>query len=265
MENRTVARKLRILGLTLAASMPLSGLLIGCASQSTYDDLYEVNISLRNRNEELLRQIENVDSEHRRLLDSSGSAGQIAQEVRAENQRLADENARLRSDLRSLGDRIASLQIEPLDPTTDAALSDLAARYPDLIVYDPDRGMLRFSSDLTFASGSADVQPGAQASLQTLAGVLNAAAASGYNVEIVGHTDAQRISAGTARRHPTNMHLSCHRAIGVRRELVKLGVAPDRLKAAGWGEHRPVVPNTGAGNTPQNRRVEIFVTRRSGA
>jgi hypothetical protein len=55
------------------------------------------------------------------------------------------------------------------------------------------------------------------------------------------------------------MHLACHRAISVRRQLVSLGVPPDKMMSAGWGEHRPSVPNTGAGNTPQNRRVEIYI------
>ncbi|MEL7474288.1 MAG: OmpA family protein [Planctomycetota bacterium] len=249
-------RRLSLVGL---AAMMAGG--VGCASQGEYDGLYETNISLRNRNEELLRQIDQLEGENGRLLGSSGAAGEIAQELRSDNQRLAAENARLESDLRALGDRVASLRIEPLDATTDAALSELASSYPDLILYDPAQGMLRFSSDLTFASGSADVQAGAQSSLQALASVLNSASAGGYNVEIVGHTDAQRISARTAQRHPTNTHLSAHRAISVRRELVNLGVAPERMKISGWGEHRPVTANRGTGNTPQNRRVEVLISR----
>jgi hypothetical protein len=55
------------------------------------------------------------------------------------------------------------------------------------------------------------------------------------------------------------MHLSAHRAISVRRVLSDRGVAPERVQAAGWGEHRPSVPNTASGNTPANRRVEIYL------
>ena len=37
------------------------------------------------------------------------------------------------------------------------------------------------------------------------------------------------------------------------------GAAPvDRLLVAGWGESHPAVPNSASGNTPQNRRVEIY-------
>jgi len=39
-------------------------------------------------------------------------------------------------------------------------------------------------------------------------------------------------------------------------------VPPDKMMVAGWGEFRPAVPNSGPkGNTPQNRRVEIYLTR----
>ena len=52
------------------------------------------------------------------------------------------------------------MALKALDPATDQALRDLAAQYPDLVVYDPDRGMIRFTSDLTFGSGSAEVTAG---------------------------------------------------------------------------------------------------------
>ena len=121
--------------------------------------------------------------------------------------------------------------------------------------------MLRFASDLTFDSGSDIVKDQAKQALSALGNILKSSAASPYEVFIVGHTDSQRISGGTAQRHPTNMHLSCHRAIAVRSALAGMGVPADKMFAAGWGENRPAVPNTGNGNTPANRRVEIFLTR----
>jgi chemotaxis protein MotB len=104
------------------------------------------------------------------------------------------------------------------------------------------------------------VKDGAKESLSALADVLNADEAAGYEIRIVGHTDSAVPSAATRQRHPSNMHLSVHRAIAVRNQLAGLGVPTDRMYAAGWGEHRPAVPNTPTGNTPENRRVEIFLT-----
>ena len=89
--------------------------------------------------------------------------------------------------------------------------------------------------------------------------MLTSNEAQGYDVVVVGHTDSQRISSGTAQRHPTNMHLSAHRAISVRKVLGDRGVAWERIQAAGWGEHRPAVPNNANGGTAENRRVEIYL------
>jgi hypothetical protein len=40
-----------------------------------------------------------------------------------------------------------------------------------------------------------------------------------------------------------------------------MGVSPQKMMAAGWGEFRPTVTNNANGNTPQNRRVEIFLVK----
>ena len=63
-------------------------------------------------------------------------------------------------------------------------------------------------------------------------------------IEIAGHTD----SLGNSRR---NQKLSQRRAQSVKRYLVVKGVKEDRLKAVGYGESMPLVPN----DTPQNRRI----------
>ncbi|NCF41171.1 MAG: OmpA family protein, partial [Planctomycetia bacterium] len=60
-------------------------------------------------------------------------------------------------------------------------------------------------------------------------------------------------------KHPTNMHLSTHRAISVRDALVKDGIAANRVQVAGYGEFRPVAEN-GKRGSATNRRVEIFLT-----
>jgi len=167
----------------------------------------------------------------------------------------------MRDRLRQLNDDLGSLKFAALDPTTDAALRELAGQYPDLLEYDSARGMIRFKSDLTFASGSDEVSDAGRRSVDALGKILMSSAASGYDVRIVGHTDSQRMSAATAARHRSNWHLSTHRAISVGKELVSMGVAPTRVEAAGRGEYDPLVPNSGNGNTPQNRRVEVFLVR----
>jgi flagellar motor protein MotB len=48
--------------------------------------------------------------------------------------------------------------------------------------------------------------------------------------------------------------------VNVVKMLVKMGFPPDRLFAAGFGEHRPKYPNDSEEHRRLNRRVEIGVT-----
>lgn len=250
----------RRIALALAVAAAGSGL-GGCVNQGEFDKLSDVNRTLTNRNQELTQDLEATRSENQILQRQRTANEQAVADLRRLNE---DMQARLQGALGGLSDlqgRMGELGTIALDPETDRALQELASRYPNLIQYDAERGMLRFTSDLTFDSGQAVVKESARASLTALADVLKSNAALAYEVHVVGHTDAQRISAGTAQRHPTNMHLSAHRAIAVRDELARAGVTPEKMQAAGWGEFRPAVANGPRGEADQNRRVEIFLTR----
>lgn len=257
----TLCRAAAVLALVAAPALGL----VGCVSQEEYD-----------RTSETARGALNGKTLAERERDEARAAADLMrnQLLRAEaaQRELESQNAQMRAALDAAGMSIKDLEgrmkdfaFGPLDQTTNEALAQLAAQYPDLISFDEARGMLRFNADLTFDSGSAVVRDTARSSLMALAKVLNSSSASNYEVHIIGHTDSQRPSAATQKLHPTNMHLSCHRAISVRQELVGMGVEGAKMEAAGWGEFRPIVPNSGTGNTPANRRVEIYLTRATGS
>ncbi len=71
-------------------------------------------------------------------------------------------------------------------------------------------------------------------------------------IEIAGHTD----SDGSRK---FNEFLSLRRARSVVKFLTARGVSKDRLSAIGYGEARPVVPNTSKANKARNRRIEFKV------
>jgi outer membrane protein OmpA-like peptidoglycan-associated protein len=71
-------------------------------------------------------------------------------------------------------------------------------------------------------------------------------------IVVIGHTD--RVGAV-----PYNDALSLRRAERVRDELVKVGIAADRIRVAGRGEREPLVPTPDEVAEPRNRRVEINV------
>jgi chemotaxis protein MotB len=247
---------IKIVALTVAA-----GTLTGCVGQGEYDNLYTTNRSLKARNAELERERDEARTALEALKKSLGAGeGALAalQKENSELRRLLDE---ANGSLKDLEAKMAGLDFGKLDADTDQQIRKLAEMYPDLIKYDAERGMLRFASDLTFDSGSVVVKEQAKRALAALAQVLKSDSASKYEVVIEGHTDSQRISANTRKDHPTNRHLSAHRAISVIDVLGNNGVGFSRMMAAGWGEFRPLVPNTGNGNTPANRRVEIYLAK----
>ncbi|MFG0326045.1 MAG: OmpA family protein [Phycisphaerales bacterium JB037] len=247
----------------------------GCASQREVDDqtttirvLEDQKARWQQEKAELVRTIELKD-------DRIASADRIISELRAEidglvgnarslQTRLTEERAEHDRSIREFESMLNDIDASMvLDPVTDRALARLASQHPDLISYDAQRGMLRFASDLTFDSGSAVVKESAATSLRVLADVLKGAGAE-YEIDIVGHTDNQRPGANTQKLHPTNVHLSAHRAIAVRDVLAGVGVPEGRMRVSGWGAQRPLVPNNSNGGTPQNRRVEVYLTRPTG-
>jgi len=71
-------------------------------------------------------------------------------------------------------------------------------------------------------------------------------------LEIGGHTD----SDGSAEY---NQKLSQERVDMVKKALIEFGINGDNLTTKGYGESKPLVPNTSAENKAKNRRVEFKI------
>lgn len=242
-----------------AGALVVAGL-SGCVAQQEYDSLYKTNRSLEERNVMLGQELEAEQNTSNLLRDRVASTDDTLGEARDRNTDLQGQILRLRENYRMLTARLNSIAVTPLDPITDDALRTLAAAHPNMMRYDSARGMIQLTSDLTFALGSTEVTSSAREALKNVAQILNSPEASRYDARIVGHTDNVPIGRPeTRRKHPTNLHLSVHRAIAVRDVLVKAGVSNIRLEAAGWGEFRPIVPNVKKRGAAANRRVEIFL------
>jgi len=61
---------------------------------------------------------------------------------------------------------------------------------------------------------------------------------------------------GSARN---NMRLSQQRAEAVMTYLLEQGISPERLEAKGYGEEKPIAPNSTRRGRAQNRRVEFTI------
>ena len=97
--------------------------------------------------------------------------------------------------------------------------------------------------------------------LSAFASIIKSAAADGFEVIVVGHTDNRPVvRPETKAQHPTNWHLSSHRAIAVSNILQKNSYPPNRIGVMGCGQYRPVADNGTAQGSSENRRVEIILT-----
>ena len=76
-------------------------------------------------------------------------------------------------------------------------------------------------------------------------------------VRVEGHTDSDG-------KDDKNLNLSNRRAAAVKKYLVDRGVEGRRLDAIGYGESRPVAPNTNKANKEKNRRVEFVIVELDG-
>jgi outer membrane protein OmpA-like peptidoglycan-associated protein len=102
-----------------------------------------------------------------------------------------------------------------------------------------------------FAYGRAKIRPDSHSLLNQVAQVIQAHREI-RKIRVEGHTD----SRGTEEY---NQRLSQRRADAVKAYLIKRGVDPARLESLGYGESRPIAPNTSDVGREANRRVEFVI------
>ncbi len=119
-------------------------------------------------------------------------------------------------------------------------------------------------TDILFDTGSADLNPGAQSSLDKLAQTLNEVSAEipsdlDWVVRIDGHTDKRPIHTD---QFPSNWELSTARAVAIVKYLVVQGIPAHRLSANGFGQFQPLDNADNEAAYTKNRRIEIQLTNR---
>lgn len=119
-----------------------------------------------------------------------------------------------------------------------------------------DRGVvLVLQERILFETGEAEIIADAKPFLDKVGSLLKTIP---NTVEVEGHTDSRPISN---YRYPSNWELSGARASSVIRYIAgNHQLEPSRFIATGYGETRPVVPNTSEENLQLNRRVVIIIS-----
>jgi chemotaxis protein MotB len=126
----------------------------------------------------------------------------------------------------------------------------------------PEGIVMQFSSSAFYSAGSADVGQQAQDIIDRVVFAMKRIDYYPFKIDIEGHTDNAPIRT---MRFPSNWELSVARATNIVKYLLEKGVAPDRLKAAGYADTKPVVPNVDAqgnsisANQSLNRRIVVRI------
>lgn len=204
--------------------------------------------------------IARAQAERRLAEDNVKALGDQRNEIRLDARTREAEIAKAQAEAAAasaMQQQQAALQQQKLAQAAmaDAAKSkaeaeELKRQMLDLEAKATDRGMVMTLGDVLFATGMADLKPGAMERLNKLAAFM--LKYPDRSVVIEGHTD----STGSAA---LNQQLSERRADAVKAYLVSQSVPAATVATIGKGKDVPVADNTSASGRQQNRRVEIII------
>lgn len=200
-----------------------------------------------------------------RLLGTTTSQLQRVAKALESSQAEVDQQKLVIADLGQRLNAALLQQVEQLEQYRSeffGRLRRILGERPDVVIVG-DRFV--FPSELLFPSGSARLEPEGEAQLRRLASTLREVAQTipsdiDWVLRVDGHTDRRPVGAGSPFR--SNWELSTARAISVVEFLVREGIPPERLVAAGFGEFRPLDPGDSESAWRRNRRIEFKLTER---
>ena len=248
------------------------------------DELAEAEESLADREERILVLEEELAETDEALEDEQARSGQLqtrVDELREDLGALREQLARIEQALRiseadrlvqqaeiaDLGERLniaLAERVEELEDYRSEFFGRLREVLEDIEEIEIDGDRFRFTSELLFDTGSAAIDPGGEATLNRLARTVEEIIERipddiDWVLQVEGHTDARPVVRGD---YATNWELSQARAMSIVHYLIDAGVPPDRLAAAGFGEHHPVDDGDGPEAWARNRRIELRLTSR---
>ena len=213
--------------------------------------------SARSQSDAYKAQLEEIANSGNTQTAMIGNYSQQVAALQAQNSAITQKY----EDLLNRPPQVVEIGERALPADLSNALTEFANANPDIVTFDASRGVVKFKSDVTFSSGSTDLNERAIGTLQRFSSILNSSEAAGYELMVAGHTDNQRVTRQKTidEGNFDNWYLSAHRAISVAAELVKNGVSKSRLGVAGYADQQPIASNSTEAGRAQNRRVEIVI------
>jgi len=192
------------------------------------------------------------------LMAGGVSGNALTQNLQQQNTQLQLQLADYERRYNDLVNKVGQGPALPAALTSE--LTAFANENSELVDFDAQKGIVKFKSDVTFASGDATLKPDAKQAIDRFSKILNSNTARNYELFVAGHTDNKPVSnPATLKLHPNNWYLSSHRAISVGNELIKSGVTARRIGVVGYADQRPISSNDTPAGMAANRRVEVLI------
>ncbi|MFQ5520641.1 MAG: OmpA family protein [Candidatus Methylomirabilia bacterium] len=201
-------------------------------------------------------EVRDLSDKHRAAAARAASLQGKVMDLSQERQAALKQAERLRQETELKEQQIANLRATYHELVSDLQ-SEIKAgeikvtQYKNLLT-------VNLVDKILFDSGKAEIRRKGRTILTRLGEILKNVKDKEIRVE--GHTDNVAISARLAHKYATNWELSTARATVVARYFQdKVKIPATRLAAAGFGEYRPVAPNTTPEGRAENRRIEIIL------
>ncbi|MDF1536179.1 MAG: OmpA family protein [bacterium] len=230
-----------------------------------------VNQELKTHNDRLGSILEKKEINSKALIQETMEINKGLQGTNAQlREKLATneaESRRMKTDLAAVEFRLGELERQK-----EAELEKLKATYDELvgslkgeieageveIRRMKDRLSVNLVEKILFDSGKADLKSSGIEVMKKVGTQL--ARIEGKRIQIEGHTDDVPIGGRLKEKFPTNWELAASRALAVVHFLQdEVGISPEKLSGAGYGEYQPAESNDTAEGKAANRRIEIVL------
>ena len=188
-------------------------------------------------------------AEEARLM-ATKKAQEEANNARLEAERRAEEEAKRVRDAEALLKAKAAEEARLAELAATRKAQELKQAQEAKIAVKAKIAKLLQIENIEFEVAKGSLTPRGKGTIDKLANILTQY--PNIKAEIAGHTD----SDGSAQ---FNQKLSQSRVDTAKKRLISKGISASRLTAKGYGESRPLVPNTSDANKQRNRRVEIII------
>ncbi len=262
----------RILTITILLTVFLTGCVSSGKHEMALAELDSMKQSLGSAQDEINRNQQQIEKTKQALAAAEQQIAQTEQELADARKKVAatqDDVTKLEAKKQALQKELSASQaqlatLREIEAETTRR-NEIYAQFVNRLKTMIDGGQLTVSieqgrivinlpNNVLFKSGSANLNPESTEAITPIAAAMSQFSDRRFQIE--GHTDNNPINTA---RFPSNWELSTARALAVVHLLTELGVTPENISAAGFGEFHPRSSNETAEGRELNRRIEIIM------